>query len=81
MTITNHLPSAHEAVCITYHCDEQAKLRIQVHNISICKHEGAFVLLARHKNDVDLLSSNRKNGQVYPVELIKAAPRAGLRKT
>lgn len=68
-------------MCATYHCDKQAKLRIQIHAVSIGKNKGAFVLLARHQDDVDLLSGHREHWQVYPVKLIKAAPGARLRKT
>lgn len=68
-------------MCVTYHCDKQAKLWIQIHAVSIGKNKGAFVLLARHEDDVYLLSGDRKNWQVYPVKLIKAAPGARLRKT
>lgn len=61
-------------ICVPYHSDKKAKLWIQIHTVSISKDENAFVFLACHQNNVDLLSSNRKHWQVDSVELIKAAP-------
>lgn len=67
-------------ICVSYHCDKQAKLWIQIHTVSISKDESAFVFLACHQNNVDLLSSNRKHWQIDSIELIKAAPRPRLCK-
>ena len=65
----------------TYHSKEEAEFGIHVDDVSICEDELLFPLLLARKNDVDLLRSDRQNGQIYSIELIEAAPTARLSKT
>lgn len=65
----------------TDHGEEDAKLRVHVHVVSIGEDKVLAPLLLAGEDDGDLLGGDRQNGEVDAVELIETAPRAGLSQT
>lgn len=65
----------------TDHGEEDAKLGVHVHIVSIGEDKVFAPLLLAGEHDGDLLRGDRQNREVDAVELIKTAPRAGLSQT
>ena len=65
----------------SYHGQEDTKLWVHVDNVSVREDELRFAFLLAGQHDVDLLGGYREHGQLNTVELIEAAPAAGLGKT
>lgn len=62
------------------HGEEDAKLRVHIHVVSVSEDEVFATLLLAGENYRDLLSRHRQNRQVDAVEFVKTAPRARLRQ-
>lgn len=65
----------------TDHGEEDAKLGVHVNVVSVGEDKVFAPLLLARENDGDLLGGDGQNGEVDAVELIEAAPGAGLSQT
>lgn len=66
---------------LTYHCEKNAKFRVHVHHVSICKDKLLLLVLFALQDNVYLLRCHRQHWQLDAVELIKAAPGTRLCQT
>lgn len=58
----------------TDHAEEDAKLKVHVNIVPVSEDEVFLALFLAGQDNGNLLGSHRQHGQVYTVELIKAAP-------
>ena len=63
------------------HSQEDSKLRVHVHNITIREDELIFPFLLAWKDNSDLLSSHWEYRKLNTIELIKTTPSSSLGQT
>lgn len=66
---------------LTYHGQEETKLWVQVHIVTISEDELRLALFLAGQHDGDLLSSHGQHRQLNAVELIKTTPGTRLSQT
>lgn len=65
----------------THHSEEDAKLWVHIHIVSIGEDKVFPTFLLAGENDRNLLGRHRQNREVDAVEFIETAPRTGLSQT
>ena len=68
-------------MCHSYHGQEDAKLWVHVYNVTISEYELIFAVLLTTQDNSNLLGGHGQHGQLNTVELVEAAPCAGLGQT
>ena len=63
---------------VAYHCEEEAELRVQGHQVTVAEDELFLAVFLRRQHDVDLLRRHRQHRKLDTIELVEAAPRARL---